>query len=186
MGSKNKHHQFVVTGASTAGKSTFSHELIKRYYVQHICIDPIVDAFQAVFPELGITHDAPDFKSHLEVCQKFKPFVFKMLDELDVDDFVLEGFRLPLEDIHAKYPQLQYFVFGFPNSTVEERLAACRKHDVDNWTNIMSDEELRDSMAFLIEESKRLQGVCERLKIPFFDTSKEYWPQIERALEMTR
>lgn len=185
MGSA-KQHQFLITGASTGGKSTFSHELIKKYYVQHICIDPIVDAFQSVFPELGITHEAPDLKSHLEVCQKFKPFVFKMLDELDVDDFVLEGFRLPLEDIYAKYSQLQYFVFGFPNATVEERLATCRKHDVDSWTNLMSDDELRRSMAFLIEESKRLLYRCENLNIPYFDTGKEFEAQIEKALEISK
>jgi hypothetical protein len=97
-----------------------------------------------------------------------------MLDELDVEDFVLEGFRLPLESIYDRYPQLQYFVFGFPNATVEERLEACRKHDISNWTNFMPDDELRNSMVFLIEESKRLQGICEKLDIPFFDTSKEY------------
>jgi hypothetical protein len=185
MTDANGHHQFVVTGASTAGKSTFSHELVKKYYVQHICIDPIVDAFQTVFPELGITHNAPDLQSHFAVCRKFKPFVSKMLDELKADDFVLEGFRLPLDDMREKYPHLQYFVFAFPTATVEERLAACRKHDVDSWTNLMSDDELRASMTFLIEESKRLEEMCARLDIPFFDTGKEYWPQIERALTLT-
>lgn len=181
-----QYHQFLVTGASTAGKSTFAHELVKKYCVQHVCIDPIVDAFQSVFPELGITHDAPDLESHRKVLHKFKPFVFKMLDELDVENFVLEGFRLPLEDIYVQYPQLQYFVFGFPNSTPDERLEKCREYDAYNWTNGMSDEELRSSMIFLIEESKRLEEISHRLNIPFFDTSKDYWSAIESALSLAK
>ena len=179
-------HQFIVTGPSTAGKSTFSHELVKKFYVQHIQVDPIIDAFQAVYPQLGITHQALDLSAHLEVCQKFKPFAFKMLYELDVDDFVLEGFRLPLEDIHDKYPHLQYFVFGFPDTTPEERVATCRKYDVQNWTNYMSDEELFGVMKFLIEESKRLQEICAKRGIPYFNTVPDYRATLDEALAMAK
>ncbi len=177
-----KFHQFIITGVPTAGKSTFSHELVKKYFVQHICIDPIIEGFEDVFPQLGITHKAPTLQEHIEVCQKFKPFIFRMIDGLDVDDFVIEGFRLPLEDIHAKYPHLQYFVFGYPNATPQERLARVREFDVSNWTNDMTDKELLKEFEFLISESKRLQEVCGKFDIPFMDTSKEYWPQINHAL----
>lgn len=183
---ENKYHQFIVTGASTAGKSTFSHELVKKYFVQHICIDPIIEGFEDVFPELGITHKAPTLEAHIEVCQKFKPFISRMIEGLDVDDFVIEGFRLPLEDLHAKYPHLQYFVFGYPTATPEEKLAKCREVDVTNWTNEMTDEELLKEFAFQIEESKRLQEVCSKLGIPFFDTSEEYWENIQAALKLTK
>lgn len=180
------YHQFIVTGASTAGKSTFSHELVKKYFVQHICIDPILDAFQSVFPQLGITHDAPTHEKHVAVCQEFKPFVSKMIDELDKDDFVIEGFRLPLADLHNKYPKLQYFVFGYPTATPEQKVAECRKYDEFNWTNYMSDEELLESFKFSIEESKLLQKVCEERGIQFFDTTTNYWDKIKAALELTK
>lgn len=182
---ENKFHQFIVAGASTAGKSTFSHELIKKYFVQHFCIDPIIEGFEDVFPQLGITHNALTHKEHLQVCQKFKPFVFRMIDGMDVDNFVIEGFRLPLEDLYSKYPHLQYFIFGFPNATPQERLARCREFDVTNWTNEMTDEELLKSFEFLIEESKYLHATCAKLGIPFFDTSKEYWSIIRSALDQT-
>jgi hypothetical protein len=179
-------HRFIVTGVPTAGKSTFSHQLIRKYFIQHICIDPIIEAFENVFPQLGITHDAPTLETHLDVCQKFKPFVFRMIDGLDVDDFVIEGFRLPLEDLHARFPALQYFVFGYPNATPRDRLARVREFDVANWTNDMTDEELLETFAFLIEESKRLQDICGRLGIPFVDTGLEYWPQIDWAMEQAK
>lgn len=178
-----KYHQFFVTGVPTAGKSTFAHELVKKYFVQHICIDPIIEAFEDVFPELGITHTAPTLIQHNQVCQKFKPFIFRMIDGLKEDDFVIEGFRLPLEDAYKKYPHLQYVVFGYPTASPQERLAQCRKFDVHNWTNAMSDEELLKDFTFLIEESRRLQELCKKLGIPFFDISEEYWENIHAALK---
>ncbi len=186
MGQEQKFHQFIVTGVPTAGKSTFSHELVKKYFVQHICIDPIIEGFEDVFPQLGITHRAPNLKEHIEVCQKFRPFVFRMIDGMDVDGFVIEGFLLPLEDLYAKYPHLQYFVFGYPNTTPQERLAKCREFDVTNWTNEMSNEELLEEFEFLISESKRLEEVCKKLNVPFFDTTKEYWGNIKDALNQTK
>lgn len=184
--SHNTYHQFIVTGASTGGKSAFSYELIKKYFVQHICIDPIVDAFQSVFPELGITHEAPDLASHLEVCKKFKPFVFEMINQLDEDDFVIEGFRLPLEDIHDAYPHLQYFVFGYPTATPEQKVAEARQYRGYHWTSDLSDDELKESFKFSIEESKRLQDICLQRGIPFFDTTIDYAGQVKAALVLTK
>src|SRR5215813_5179142 len=172
MDLKRQKHQFIVTGASTAGKSAFANALVKKYFLQHICIDPIIEAFEDVYPQLGITHRAPTHEEHIGVCQKLRPFVFRMIDGLVEDDFVIEGFRLPLEDLHTKYPHLQYFVFAYPSSTPEERLAKCRQYDTANWTNEMSDDELLGTFEFSIAESKRLMKICKELSIPFFDTGK--------------
>ncbi|MEK7530559.1 MAG: hypothetical protein AAB573_01725 [Patescibacteria group bacterium] len=179
-------HQFIVAGTPTAGKSTFSHKLIEKYFVQHICIDPIIEGFEDVFPELGITHNANTHEAHVEVCQKFRPFVSRMIDGLDVDNFVIEGFRLPIADLHDKYPHLQYFAFGYPSDTPESRLALCRKHDTDNWTNEETDEELLKTFTFLIDESKRLEEVCKERNIPFFDTTQDYWGSIDAALHSAK
>lgn len=178
--------QFIVCGASTGGKSTFSHELVKRYHVQHIQIDPIIEAFEDVFPHLGITHKANSHKEHKDVCQKFKPFLFRMIDGLDADNFVIEGFRMPLSDLHKKYGSThKIFVFGFPNQTPAEKIRICREYDIDNWTNFLSDEELWKIFAFLISESQYLQKECIRLGVPFFDTGNNYHEQIHKALGMS-
>ncbi len=180
-----KYHQFIVAGASTAGKTTFSHELIKKYTVQHIGIDSIVDAFQKVFPQLGITHDAPTLPEHLDVLREFKPFVFEMINQLDEDDFVIEGFRLPIEEIHDAYPHLQYFVFGYPTATPEQKIAEARQYHGYHWTSDLDDEELMNSFKFSIEESKRLQEICTKRNIPFFDTTEDYKAKIQEALKLT-
>lgn len=181
------HRQIIVTGACTGGKSTFSHELVKKFHLQHIQIDPIIEGFEDVFPELGITHKASDLDTHEKVCQKFKPFLFRMIDGLKDDDFVIEGFRIPLSDTIDKYKEThQIFVFGFPESTPTEKVAQCRKYDVTNWTNDMTDEELTKDMLFLIEESKRMRDICRSRSIKFWDTGTNYLETIKNALEAVR
>lgn len=181
----NKCKQFIVCGASTGGKSTFSHELIKRHHVEHIQIDPIIEAFQDVFPQLGITHDANSHEKHIEVCQRFKPFLFRMIGGLDVFNFVIEGFRIPLSDLYARYGKTHtILVFGYPNVTAKQKTEICRRYDVDNWTNdVHDDQELENIFKFLIEESRFLQEECDHLGIPFFDTGKDYHGMINRALD---
>lgn len=181
------HRQMIVTGASTGGKSTFSHELVKKFFVQHIQIDPIIEGFENAFPQLGITHKASDVRSHHEVCQKIKPFLFRMIDALENDDFVVEGFRISLKDTIEKYGNThQIFVFGYPESTPDQKISQCRKYDITNWTNDMTDEELRKEMIFLIEESKRMRDICHSYSLPFWDTSTQYWETIQKALSSVR
>ena len=182
--------QFIVCGASTGGKSTFSTELVKEFAVQHICIDPIINAFEDVFPQLGITHKAPTHAAHIAVCEKFRPFAERMIDSMDVDNFVFEGFRLPIADLYKKYKDtsIQFFVFGYPSATPQDKLAQIREHDngQGNWVDEMANDELIETLTFLIAESKEEEKVRRDLAIPFFDTSKEYWEKIHEALNLVR
>lgn len=183
---RKKLKQFIVCGASTGGKSTFSHELVKLHHVQHIQIDPIIEGFEDVFPLLGITHNANTHERHLDVCQRFKPFLFRMIDGLSTDDFVIEGFRMPVLDLHKKYGNThKILVFGYPKTTPQEKLRICRRYDTDNWTNDLPDNELLGIFEFLINESRFLQEACAELGVPFFDTGEDYHGQIIRALETT-
>lgn len=178
--------QIVVGGTATAGKSTFSHELVKRYSIQHICIDPIIEGFEDVFPELGISHSAKTHKEQEDACQKFRPFITSVMHHLDVEDFVIEGFKLPIEDLHVNFPHVQFFLFGYPNTTPAKKVAACRKFDVHNWTNEESDESLYAWFEFLIEESKYIEEVSHKTGIPFIDTSYEFNERIQYALSLVK
>ncbi|MDO8601513.1 MAG: hypothetical protein Q7R62_00060 [bacterium] len=183
------HRQILVTGVPTAGKTAFCHELVKKFFVQHIQTDPIVTAFQDVFPQLGITHKAgsQDLTGHLAVCEKFRPFLFRWIDDLQKNDFVIEGFRMPAEEIIKRYgPTHQIFVFGYPNASPEECVARCREFDKNNWTNGVSDEDLKNEFVYLIEESRRLEELCKEYKVPFINTGEDYSGAIQKALSMVR
>jgi tRNA uridine 5-carbamoylmethylation protein Kti12 len=183
----NAHREIIVAGAPTGGKSTFSHELVKKFYVQHVQIDPIIEGFEDVFPELGITHKALTLEAHREVCEKFRPFLLRVIDGLQDSDFVIEGFRMPVEALVDRYAAThQIFVFGFPSTTPEDRLELCRQFDVTNWTNDLTDEALKKTFTFLIEESRRLESLCKDRGIVFVDTSSEYWPAINAAVDCVK
>ena len=106
-------------------------------------------------------------KSTLRSCQRFKPFLFRMIDGMDGDNFVIEEFRMPLADSHATYGSTHgIYVFRYPNEYASRKvIASCRKHDVGNWTNTMDDDELSTIFEFLIAESRYLREECLRLSI---------------------
>ncbi len=186
----NSHRQIIVTGVPTAGKTTFCHELVKKFSLQNIQTDSVITAFQNTFPELGITHKTPhsqNLAEHLAIGEKFKPFLFAWIDALKDQDFVIEGFRFPVEDIIERYgPTHQIFIFGYPNATPEERVARCRKFDLSNWTNRVSDEDLKVEFAYLIQESKRLEEICKKNNVPFFDMEKDYIGEMHKAIDMVK
>jgi len=109
-----------------------------------------------------------------------------MIEGLKHDNFAIDGFRLPLADLKEKFPHLQYFVFGFPNTTAQNQLERCRKFDTENWTNEMTNEELLPVFNFLISESQELEKICREKDIPFFDTGDDYHAKIKQALALTK
>jgi hypothetical protein len=178
--------QILVLGASLAGKSTFARILVERYHLLCVPVDPVIEAFESVFPEHGITHAATDHKSHIKVCGAFSPFLFKMIDGLMEEyDHVVEGFRMDPDRLSKRYGKThQIFAFGYPGISVEEKFNIVRKHDKDNWTNPESDASLKKTLHFLINESRWLERRCRILKIPYFDTGVDFWKGIEKALSL--
>jgi hypothetical protein len=182
--------QIIVTGVPTSGKTAFSKELAEKFSLQHIQTDRLVTAFERAFPELGITHKAgsQNLAGHLAVCEKFRPFLFELIDDFKNSDFVIEGFRMPAEDLMKRYGSThQLFVFGYPSSTPEERVALCRKFDTDNWTNgVADDAALLKEFAYLIEESRRLEALCKKYSVTFIDVSAGRAEALVKALGMVQ
>lgn len=182
--------QIIVTGVPTSGKTAFSKELVKKFSLQHIQTDRLVTAFERALPQLGITHKAgsQNLAGHLAVCEKFKPFLFELIDDFKNNDFVVEGFRMPAEDLMKRYGSThQVFVFGYPSATAEERVALCRKFDKDNWTNgVKDDAALLKEFAYLIEESRRLEALSKQYNVTFVDVSAGRAQALERALSLVK
>jgi hypothetical protein len=108
-----------------------------------------------------------------------------MIESMTEADFVIEGFRMPLQSLFQRFhgEDIQWFAFGFPRTTVETKFKSIRKFDGENnWTGEESDASLKKTIAFLIRESRFLEKQCGKLGIPFFDTGKDYWKGIEEAM----
>lgn len=152
--------------------------------MNHICIDQLIEGFEDIFPELGVTHKSTTHESHQKVCKKFTPFIIRVIEGMMDENFIIDGFKLSLEELYMKFPLMKFIVFGYPNTTPEQKVLDCRKHDKisGNWTEELDDNELTNFFKFAINESKILQDTCLRLDIPFYDTSTNYIENIEKAI----
>lgn len=177
----------IIFGCPRAGKTSLAKMLNEELKYNIISIDSIVTAFQAVFPEMGITHHAPiDEKS-----KKFSPFLYEYFKraiwEYTDRKFVLEGWH-NLPDYFMPFINKEEFVIvclGYPNADEEEMFKKIRENDTehDNTKNT-SDEKLKklihDSK---IEKSKILKQQSIKWGIPFFETDKDRQEQLKNVFK---
>ena len=79
----------IICGVPRAGKSTLANALNKELGFSRIPTDPLVTAFERVYPELGIKH----YQNMLHTGEVFAPFANAFLETLPWmgKNFVVEG-----------------------------------------------------------------------------------------------
>jgi adenylate kinase family enzyme len=65
----------IIGGTVRSGKTTLANLLRDKYNFSKVESDTIVNAFDKVFPEFGITHKNPDLTK-----EKYQPFLFEILN----------------------------------------------------------------------------------------------------------
>lgn len=188
----------ILGGASRSGKISVSKALKSHLKLNWYPIDPLVNAFEVAFPELGITHTR---SSDDEISEKFRPFLWPLLGELHHSS-LRKGYGVaseqsgylvdtcyvsPIDAAAHRSDNLIVAFFGYPNSTVESKLESIRSNEnADDWTRSWSDQQLRDHLARWIIDSQHYQTECARLELPFFETSHDFPEVIEGAFENIR
>ncbi len=182
----------IISGVPRAGKSTVSHLISKKYGYQHICMDSIIAGFESNFPELGISTyaDMSSFEILCNISRKIAPFINTMMDSGEYDEFdrgmVLDVYQLLPEDyvkyINEENCKIYYFVTA--DVTAEERFNILKTYDTENdYTFYKSDDELRESCIYLVEQSKIIKEQCIKYNLPYYETSKDRKKIIEEFLE---
>ena len=172
----------IIAGVPRAGKSTISNMISKKYGYQHVSMDSINAGFERVFPELGINTyaDMSSFDILRNISGKIAPFINVMMDSGEYDEFergmVLDVYQLLPEDfdkhINKDFCKVYYFVTA--DVSAEERFDIFKKHDTEkDYTYFMEDEELRESCASLVEQSKYIKEQCAKYCLPCYETSKD-------------
>ncbi len=177
--------KIIILGPSTSGKSTFARIVSKKYGVTYFPLDIVVEAFQ-IFPETQIRH-ALSLKEHRIVQKRFRKPLKRIIEALEIKEqgYVVEGLHIDLEYVAKKYHKdHKIVVFGFPNATPEERIKNCIAHDPTRWPDCFSYKQMISIFKEGIQESKSLEKKCKRLKIPFFDTGRNYKEKLKSALEI--
>ena len=160
----------IIAGASRAAKTTLSIELTKSGY-EHYKMDSIVRGMCDIF----------DLDSHnwIDLSPKLAKFMDTIINENETDTvkdyekYVLDIPYLFPKDVKLIDSKNVIIIFlGYAHITKEEMLLNMRKHDKDNyWCKNIPDDKLLEMIDNNIKFSKYLEKECNKLGIPYFDTS---------------
>ncbi len=176
----------IIAGASRSGKTTLSMLMRKKGFV-HYKMDSIKRGLDNNFYEGRISEwrDASPKMAHLigTIINECKTDIIKNLEW-----YVIDTCHLYPKDIVKENLKDTIIIFlGFPNLTVDKKLEQIRLHDpMEQWTHMVSDEQLRINIGRDIEFSKEVEKECKELGIPFFDTGKNYQKTMASIYKMLK
>jgi hypothetical protein len=176
---------FILLGASRAGKSTFTRLLNER--IKNLMIirtDMLRLAFREAICKdtsmrISYVKENPDYRNYVLSYYKYEnmydPEYVKVIDTVDFEPKDCDLFDNAV-----------FICLGYPNISKEELLSNWRKYDTEaDWTKTRSDEVLLKFAEGEIETSKRLQQECDQYAIKFVDTSYDREEVLNELLEET-
>lgn len=163
----------LIFGGVRTGKTTLAYKCHQQLGYSVLDSDLIVNAFDKVFPDIGIQNGAEDLKD------KFKPFLYKILDGLTSDmDSNITVFPISQTslDILKSYNHIDYFlvvVLGFSSITPEELLDNLNKNEkITDWTVSWDNKRKLGLCEYIIKQSKTYEKKCKQYGFYYFDMSK--------------
>jgi hypothetical protein len=130
---------------------------------------------ERVHPEAGISHT----QGQEENAKRMWPWILALVDfrHFYKQPFLYEGDAL-LPSLCAQFvgnPDVKIAFVGMPDADVETKFRHIRDYPSDGeWTEGKSDDELREMINDFIGRGERLRNKCKELRIPFFDTSRDF------------
>lgn len=164
----------IIGGTVRSGKTTLANLLKERFCYSKVESDTIVNAFDKVYPEFGITHKKPELAR-----EKYEPFLFEVLNgfcrDLKYCDnvTVFPGSQYLPENL-SRYQKLDRFIvvfLGINANSAKELLEIIRQNDTENdWTYKKDDEWMLSFCENVIRESDKLKQECEKFGFYYFNT----------------
>ena len=164
----------IIGGCVRAGKTTLANVITKRFGYSKVESDTIVNAFDKVFPEFGITHKEPE-----KARVKYEPFLFEVLNGFCKDlkyannVTVFPGSQYLPENL-SRYEKLDKYIvifLGINADSPEELLKTIREKDSEfDWTYKKTDEWLLRFCKKIIDESNQLKEDCQKYGFYYFNT----------------
>lgn len=166
----------VIFGISRAGKTTLSKMIVDKYKFNLVSIDAMRSAFSKVLPEHGIHHRHNQRKPDSELI--LIPFVAQYAIRLSEHYLkkipcLVEGGSCTPKMAKELFPgeDFKIIALGYPDISAQDKFKAIRENDINDWTTTLSDSDLTVRCKENIEKSKILQDECNKLGVPFLNTS---------------
>ena len=164
----------IIGGTVRSGKTTLANKIRDKFGYSKVESDTIVNAFDKVYPELGITH-----KHAEQAREKYEPFLFEVLNGFCRDlkyagnVTVFPGSQFCPANI-SRYEKLDKFIvifLGINANSSEELLKTIRENDSeDDWTYKKTDEWMIRFCQNIINESDNLKEECKKYDFYYFNT----------------
>ena len=177
----------IIGGTVRAGKTTLSTMINHQLGYSLVESDTIVNAFDVVFPELGIVHNKP--KQAQEI---YKPFLHEVLNGLyrtlkySNAVSVFPGSQITPEGMNEYEKKDKYIIIflGMNDSTPEELFKTIREHDTENdWTFKREDEKLLSDCREIIRLSNGYEEGCKKYGFYYFATSKNRKETLQKIVD---
>lgn len=178
---------YIISGTSRSGKSFVAKRMMKKCNISYLSLDWLMMGFTNGLPEYGI-HDKlwPN-----EIAEKIWPFLEAMFENMiwSKEDCIIEGEAILPELISTfikKHPQdIKICFIGYASVTVEDKLKDIYKYSdgANDWLTNESKEYVEDHINNMVEYSKRIKNSCSMYNMAYFDTSNEFKPVIDTAIE---
>lgn len=191
----------IVIGIARAGKSTLAAGVARKIGAAGIPVslmsaDALMGGLQSVkkasfwysWVYRPIKHLIPALSRRYkrQLGRDLAAFSRLALAEQDVVSTVIyEGCYLwPADAVRMFDPKrFKIVAIGYPNMTIEQKMADVRKYDKDSPAQKRSDERLHEYIRIAIENSRVMERECKKYNIPFIDTSYDYRGEIKKFVD---
>jgi adenylate kinase family enzyme len=178
---------YVISGTSRSGKTMMANKILEEKKIPYMSLDWLVMGFTNGIPEYGI-HDKlfPD-----EIAKKFWSFLEGMCENMiwTDKDYVLEGEAvLPelISELTEKYPdRIRVCFVGYTDIDIEKKVEDVKRYSTgeNDWLSNKNDEYISNHITNMVEHSKMIMKDCKDYNLKYFDTSKDFIPTLNRAID---
>jgi len=180
----------IIGGTVRAGKTTLANLIYKKFKCSKVESDTIVNAFDKVYPEFGITHRNAELAR-----EKYEPFLFEVLNGFCRDlkycsnITVFPGSQFLPENLSRYEKKDRYIIIflGINAQSPEELLKVIRANDSENdWTYKKDDEWMLRFCKNVISESNTLKEECEKYGFYYFNTFENREKTLKQILKLIK
>lgn len=168
---------YLIYGASRSGKSTLAKCICLNSNLSYISMDKMVSALSRTFPELNINHHTRS----LETLINFEKFLFSYLKSITRYTnkknnilYVVEGSYTDLENFISQEFCKNFEIIVLVQEGISKKnlFDNIRKFDtLEDWTSGLSDNELLNYCENILNESARIQKICKKHEIAYYNTA---------------
>jgi 2-phosphoglycerate kinase len=169
---------YIIGGASRAGKSTISRELMAETGIPCFSLDILMMGMANGLPKSGVNPDDPEFRNAGLMWPVLRSMLVNILET--ESDYIIEGYTILPEHaagIQRLFPeQVRACFIGYTHIDPDKKLKEIREYSglPNDWAITSSDGEVLELIERSVRYSAYLESECKKYDIPYFDQSEDF------------